>query len=381
MPVTFSGDMGGWLQVMAVIKAGGNPYTSTEFLNWPPFWLQILKLVIFIADHSTLLPEQIIQYILMIGEAGVILVTFFILKRFFNQSNPTLLLLIGLALDPISILLTCQHCNFDVFVALWILLFVWKLLDFHSSGDSTSWLWACFFLGLGIFTKTVPFILCPLLIIGIIPLSFFKKLLGGVLLLAPVTVGMSIIYMQGPQGVIDHVLHYRSQFGWFGITGILVQLNAPSLANTYASLAPFILILAMVYVSWRAFFETSISPVRLVSLALLLLVIIPTFGPGYAPQYINWFLPLLVIFFSFSSHHVRYLLVGGYVIAILTYITEYAFCHSHGSFMMLMPHTAEVDRWNQTFSAQQGQVLLRLPLFLFYLALTAVLVRTTSSEQ
>jgi len=233
MPATYSKDLYAWLRVIDILTQEGNPYSQTEVLNWPPFWMQILYGVHEISKHTAVSPTRVIQLVLMDGEAILMLATYGILKRFLHCPNPLKLLIIALALNPISILLSCQHCNFDVFVGFWVLLFIYSLLDFYETGSVASWLMACFFLGIGILTKTVPVILSPLLIVGIQKQKVNVKLFGLLLLFTPVVIGMSIIFSLGHTGVTEHVLGYRSMSGWYGITGVLDLFNAGMLSSIH----------------------------------------------------------------------------------------------------------------------------------------------------
>ena len=151
MPYTFSGDLYGYITVVDIFNKHGNPYRDTYFLNyWPPFWMQILYGISIISKVLSVSSIRVLQFVLIIIEAMVILVSYGILKRFFHQQKITMLLIFSMALNPISILLTCQHCNFDFLVAFWILLFSWSLMEFHINNSIVSWLMACFFLGMGI---------------------------------------------------------------------------------------------------------------------------------------------------------------------------------------------------------------------------------------
>ena len=71
-------------------------------------------------------------------------------------------LLVGIALNPVAIILVCQHGNSDVQVGLLVTLAVAALGAHHRSRDIAAWLGGCLFLGLGVLAKTVPLVLAPL---------------------------------------------------------------------------------------------------------------------------------------------------------------------------------------------------------------------------
>ena len=369
MPHTYSKDLYAWLQVIDMLKEGKNPYTSSGLLNWPPFWMQMLFAIHKVSFHTSISDTRLIQIVLITAEAVAMLLTYCILKRFFNIQNASKILLIAWALNPIAILLSCQHCNFDIFVGLWILLFAMMMLKFFEDRSPLSWLMACFFLGIGVLTKTVPLILSPLLLIGIQKQHISTKLFGFVLLLTPVVLGMSIIYALAPEGVKNDVIGYRSLAGWYGITGILGLLTMYKAIFFYTEISPLIFVCLMLLVARHSLKTQSFNPQQFVKIILLLLIAIPTFGPGYSPPYILWYMPLMIILYSFSSMKIRSLLIVGYIIICVTYLTEYAFLEGHGAFLVKLLPTPSIISLGNILGGSKQQVLIRLPMFIWYIIL------------
>jgi hypothetical protein len=376
MPYTFSSDVYGWMKVIEVLKEGKNPYKETQYLNWPPLWMQILFGVSKLSEFLHISPVRILQSILIIIEGIVMLLSYGILRQFFDYQKITKALLISMAINPISILLTCQHCNFDILVAFWLLLFTWMLLDFNTNNSSVSWLMACFFLGMGILTKTIPIILSPLLLAGTRKQKKTTNLFGIILLLAPVTIGMSVLFTLERNGVIQNVLSYRSSAGWFGITGILNFLGEPKLNSLYRAISPLFFLGLLLYMAWRIFKIRVLNPTQIISIILLLLLFVPTFGPGYAPQYINWFLPFMIMLFVVSTNSAKKILKAGYCMVAITYLIEYAFFTSHGAFITKMFPTEQILSLSTLLSTQKMQVIIRLPLFIFYSFLCIYLIKS-----
>jgi hypothetical protein len=107
----------------------------------------------------------------------------------------------------------------------------------------------------------------------------------------------------------------------------------------------------------------------------LLLAWVPALGSGYGPQYVAWFLPLGVVLYAVAGRSLRLALLAFAVVAVLTYLVEYAFIGTQGAFMTLLaPHTAGLI--GQRLSSQSASTLLRLPLFLAYLLALATGVTT-----
>jgi len=369
MPQVYSRDLYAWLDVTDVLRAGGNPYEVTGVLNWPPFWMQIIFFAGRLSDVLHIPTTLIIQSILIAGEVTALTLCYAILTRFFRKHRITSLLITALAINPVSVFLSCQHCNFDILVSCWILLFLYTLMEYVTKKREEYWLAACFFLGMGILAKTIPIILCPLLILGIRERAKTITLTGTLMVLTPVCIGMSIIYTLAPVGVSAHVLSYRSMSGWYGFTGILHVLHAETWVDAWSAASPFLLSTVMLTAAWRLLRRTTLTAHQIVAAALSLLVFLPTFGPGYSPPYILWFLPLVVMWYTTVSCRVQWMLVTGYALAALTYITEYAFFESHGAFMKTLVPGDSMATLCHDLSRSSVQPLIRLPLFIWYLVL------------
>src|SRR5262245_30781433 len=122
-------DLYSWLSVASRLDKGENPYQSTAALNWPPLWMEILFVLNRVGERLHISLTLLIQTFLMVVEIGVILVLFRILIQLGQGDKALRLLMIGIALNPICVLQVCQHCNFDVLVALWILGFLSALIS------------------------------------------------------------------------------------------------------------------------------------------------------------------------------------------------------------------------------------------------------------
>ena len=375
-PEARSIDTYSWERVGRILMAGGNPYKATSMLNWPPLWLQAIDLMTRTATFLDIPFFRVLQITLMAIESIVLILTYKLIRTVSPEAAARKIVLVGLALNPAAILLVCQHGNFDVLVALWLVLFLGSLLRYDRKGEEAQWLLACLFLGLGILTKTVPLVLTPFLAGGFRRLSGPTRFLGLTLLLGPVALGMSILYVLAPADIAAKVLAYRSSAGWFGFSGLIHLARLDSLEGAFDLLFYVLLaatLLGLTHLYWR---RRSLGPRETVLGAALVLTAIPTLGPGYAPQYLYWFLPLWVASFAFLPGRWRWVLAIFGVICAATYLVEYALFPSHGMFLVQMIRsgslTAQADtlsHWSQTGSTRAGQTLVRLPLFFAYLAL------------
>ena len=373
----YSDDVDSWLNVDRLLSNGVNPYNVTDQLGWPPFWVQIIFAIGHVARASGLEFVTVLRSVLLTVEMGVLLVTYGVIRRLVSPSQAVFLVLVAVALNPVAILLICQHGNFDVFVAAFVLLALISAHVFAESGDPVDWLCACAFLGLGALAKTVPLVLVSVLAFGFQRLRWTTRCLGAVLVLGPAALGMSVIYILGPEPVTANVLHYRSYAGYFGITGLLELGGFHGAVRIYARAFQAAFLLVLAGLMFMAIRRERPSTEELVLIPLGLLAAVPGLGPGYSPQYLYWFLPLLPIAFAVTpSTWVRRAIPVFALIAAATYVVEYAMFQSHGSFWAKLHPTAEILGASARWSTKAGQTWTRLPLFAAWLGLlTAVSAR------
>ena len=285
MPPAFSEDVTHWVEVSQALEQRQNPYSVTNHLNWPPVWMQVTWAIGRLSAASQLPFVRVLQLVLILIESAGIVALFALARRIAPAANIRGVMLAGIALNPIAILLVCQHGNFDVLVGLWVVLFATQLVLFQRRQDSSDWLAACLFLGLAVLTKTVPIVLAPLLAQGARRLAAKTRWLGAVLVLGPVILGVSIIYVLDPSGVARKVISYRSFGGYFGISGFALRWGLPEAGAWWATAFPWLLLGALGFIGLRLWRHSPLQERDLVLLPALLLAVVPALGPGYAPQY------------------------------------------------------------------------------------------------
>ncbi len=368
-PGAESVDLHSWQKVAAELHAGRNPYQTTPFLNWPPLWMQIIAVVAKASRVLQIPFETLLRLVLITSDVAVVIVTHRV-AVFMELPKARSIVLIGLALNPIAILLVCQHANFDTLVALAIVLSIIALLRFGVSQQPVHWLFAALALGIGILTKTIPMILVPLLSAHWKKLDHPTRILGAFLLIGPVTLGLSVLIALAPHAIFQHVIQYRSLGGVFGVSGILAATVKPQPARLVRIALLLTLAAIVLLTSVRAARCESKDSCRLILLGAFLLISIIVLGPGYGPQYITWFLPLLALTASSFDGTWRLVLMVWASIATLTYLVEYLLLPSHGALLFhLLP--SQSFGWTSALATPLGLTLLRLPLFFSYCMLWA----------
>ena len=357
-----STDLRNWERVADLLHEGANPYAATTHLNWPPFWMQILWLVRVMADATQTAFADVLRWLLIGVDIINLVLTYRIAVAWLGVARPRTILLIGLAANPIMVLLVCQHANFDVLVVTALLGFTAALLRWSDSRDPVDWLAAALFAGIGILIKTIPFVLTPLLCHRGRSLSARAIVLGAALVLFPVTLGISVIYVLSPDAVTEHVLRYRSYSGWFGVSGLLNVAGYYRLTALHASLFPLALLAGLLFLGRHLARRPSLEPRHIVLLIATVLLTLITAGTGYGPQYLAWTIPFFVLTFERFDTAWRSALLTTYVVVAITYVIEYAFIESHGAFLMPSGRPA-VLQIAEILTQQDAQTLLRLPMF------------------
>jgi hypothetical protein len=369
-PRARSTDVFSWIAVAHELRIGANPYETTTFLNWPPLWL----VVIWVLDHVSRAVGisffLALRLFLIAVESGVVVLLYSFLARV-APDRARRIVIVGISLNPIAILLVCQHGNFDVLVGLTSLAGALALGRYSRTRDAVTWLVGALAFGIGALAKTVPLLLAPLLARGARLNGWPARWLGAALFLGPAVLGDAVILVLAPHAVVHNVLFYRSQPGSYGITGIARAIGIGSIGDAYArDLFPIVL-LAFEVGAVIALSRRDLDTRRTLLLAGLILLAVPAVGSGYASQYAYWWLPLLVATYPLFDRGWRRLLLAFYVIAAATYIVEYGLLIDHGAFLIVNDHFKPGTFLNDAklrFSQPTWLTVLRLPLFLASLA-------------
>ncbi|HUA64201.1 MAG TPA: hypothetical protein VME24_00035, partial [Alphaproteobacteria bacterium] len=103
-----------WGHQAELMKSGINPYQANTLFNWPPVWMQLVFCISKIADFLGVPFFRVLQLSLILIESLVIVQMMRLMKSIAPTANARAIAILGIALNPVPILLVCQHCNFDV---------------------------------------------------------------------------------------------------------------------------------------------------------------------------------------------------------------------------------------------------------------------------
>lgn len=372
----YSYDISCFEDLARTLGTGNNPYATTPcYFAWPPFWMLVLYVLDRITQIGGFELVDVIRAFLIVVESTAIVLAWKLSERNLTKEAVQRMLFVGLALNPIAILLTCQHGNFDIMVAVWVMLMVLALHAYQRSRDVTDWMIACFFLGMGILTKTVPLALTPLLMPGARAATWKQRFLGGTILIGPTALGLGVMYALEPKPIIERVLLYRSFAGRFGFSGLAKALDMPGVFAVVGPLTSLVFLALLVWGCVKAWSWTDVRDRQITLLAGLILFALPAVGPGFAPQYASWFLPLLAVSYLSGSRRWKVTLIVTYVISSLTYIAYYAFARDLGGFLVYMWDSPTAVHLGRLITEEEPRVWLTFPMFVSWVILLIAGVR------
>lgn len=375
----YSLDLRHYLEIQVILDRAGNPYVETPYLNYGPFWLQILWLLRKVSDITGIPRDvaiKLFSVLLDTVSAGLI---YAIGARFLPVRRAFVFVLLGFALNPVPVAITCIHGSFDSLVVLLILLGVHLLFRYQRSGQICNWIGACLALGYGVVAKTVPVLAVPMLLTDWIQKRREDLFLGGLIFFTPIAIGFSTIYTLFPVDVKAKVLAYASVPGYFGVTGIFRLLGgAHAWDEAYSSWFRFgllaLLFAEVLFLMFMGFKRSLRIPVEFLVLNFLVLV---TLGPGYGPQYLSWICPLVLVqllIVEGSARSVFYRPASIFFFVVATATVLYEYLHSPGLSGSLAWESVPISDYQV---AQRVSTISRLPLFFAMLCLLGCQIRLT----
>jgi hypothetical protein len=374
-----------WIDVGQHLVKGENPYHTTTWLSWPPLWMVVISALFRTSLLLHVSFEACLHAFLIFFDLVLVAALYVLLQRQAPGRKPGSTVLWGLALNPWSILLTCQEGNFDALAGLCVILFLLAYTEYLDRREPVDWFFACLCAGLGILVKTTPLVLAPLLFMDVSRLPRRSLLLGLFLFAGPAAIGLSVIWALSPGDIISHVLLYRGDggAGYIGLEGVLRFLNVVTLYNLFKALSPLIFGGTLL---WLAFWLRAAWPLRrpeeaggfVVQIAAAAMLAIPLFGPADAPQYLYWSLPALVAVYHLSDDKsLKRVFWIAYVVSAVNFIAFVSFLKPFGGL------AAQAWSWARLKGLTEPQVQFYTELFTLpvFIALVVVFVKMAGAAR
>lgn len=324
-------DVHSWETVAEILRRGGHPYEQTTLLNWPPVWPLIIYSLSKASEVTGASFRDLLFTLLSLFDCALVIGVYLSSIHAFGSpvGRAFLTSLFGIALSPISILLSCQHGNFDVVPVLCILGALLVLNDAIVKQSTSTWLRGCLFLGIAGMTKTFPLVLAPLFIFSFPSRSRAALFWASLLIVFPWLLAVGVIYLDAPDAVWRNVVMYNSVPSRFGLNTIFTEVFG---AAGRAAQTAFLVALMMVgYLTVIAALRKRYSSSLLFVAAAFVLGALPVFGPGFGPQYILWSLPLWTATFPVLLTNYKLVVMACYLLAAACYLYLYAFIALYGA--------------------------------------------------
>jgi len=190
-------DMRSWFIVADITRHGGNVYMETARYNYGPVWFNILHLLDVLAGHNRDLFRYLIAGVLSLVDLGI----FCLLYRKAGSVAAALFFL-----NPVSILITAYHCQFDNMAIFLGLCAVLLLKDDFERTITRRKIYGWLILGLSLMTKHL-FFAFPLWL-AFKQKGWWQKALTIAVPVACFFAGFAPFWAAGRDGITWHVFHY-----------------------------------------------------------------------------------------------------------------------------------------------------------------------------
>lgn len=192
-------DMDSYFIVAEITRHGGNVYAETTRYNYGPVWFQIIHALDWLACHQNTVLRYLIAGFLTAVDAGI----FLILCHRAGRLAGVLFFL-----NPISIMITGFHCQFDNLAIAIGMLAVMEMGDhFEKPVDRRKFI-GLLLLGVSLATKHVLFVFPVWLAVK--QRGFWQKIIVVLVPTAVFLAGFLPYWNGGHAGIVENVFRYRS---------------------------------------------------------------------------------------------------------------------------------------------------------------------------
>lgn len=320
---------------------GQSPYSTQFHYIYAVPWFYVISLTSFLAGMADFPFVIAIKFPLILADMGLFFLLIASCRRLEMSREKALFCAACFFLNPISLMTTGVHGQFDN-ISLLFLLLAWFAFSFKSKNPL---IWGCLFLSLSVwvkhFTAMIAFVM-----------AFSRKKMTqrtSVILTAPVIFAASFLfYWKDFQIINKYVVQYNLNGGYWGWSGVICRsllfftgydlIQHPLFY--YIKYFNGLLYVAIIGASWWV-----VKRYSLLDSILIIFLIFYTFTTQIGVQYTLWLLPFAVLKPN------RYLLA--YTITGAVQLAAFYYCHYHwwlkipieGTLQNLIPETYVLFRY------------------------------------
>lgn len=285
------GDLPNYIRVGEAVLAGNNPYSATNVYPYPPIWMWIEAGGVWLARFSELPFQVIIKTPLILSDAAISV----LLYKIGASRGKRLAILLGLlyAFNPVSILITGFHGQFDTLAIMATLLSVHFLNKRKERASAVA-------LSLAIGLKAFPILVLPFFLIHIKG-SIRNRITFASLATVPVGIILAPFLLSDFQAVKGQLFDYAgmTDYGWAALVRAWYWLEnsrfyipVPGLDDMLAQSKTIYLVLYGFLVVFSFLKKTKPPIVTLIAISFCLFYFV--YG-GIASQYLIWAVPFLLL--------------------------------------------------------------------------------------
>lgn len=275
-------------EVGQAVLDGINPYLTHDFYIYPPLWMHFEAMTLWLSNLFNIPFHILIKVWPNMADILITIILFkFLLRLNISYTKASLWSLVFI-LNPVSIIISASHGQFDSVPSLLVLLAIY-LLTFYST--KTYIFMSALLMGLAIAFKPNPVMLLPLLLIQTSKV-FRYALLSAI----PVLLTLLPYLIMNFHATTGSVFSYSGVYD-FGYASILkaiwYQQNAniwPPYLDEMLNITKFTFLFAS-----SALFLIFWGQKTLVRASLAVYLLFLTFYSGISAQYLVWILPFAVI--------------------------------------------------------------------------------------
>jgi hypothetical protein len=213
-------DMDSWYIAADIARHGGNVYAETTRYNYGPAWFQIIHLLDVLAGHQREVLRYLITGLLSLVDVGL----FLFLSRRFGPVAGVLYFL-----NPISIIVTGYHCQFDnLAILLGLLSMQWLGDNFDQPVNGRKFA-GLLLLGLSLIVKHLFFVFPFWLAVK--QKGFVQKIIILVVPIACFLLSFSPYWAGGREGIMQNVFgfnDYLTEYFYQSCVPLVIQSHCDS---------------------------------------------------------------------------------------------------------------------------------------------------------